>query len=284
MDGLEALVVEAAFLTALGWFSLAAVVHTRQRRLAAGPPELPSGRVGTWGLRPVDLLGIGLVFLVYFGFHMMSVAGAGKDPTQRLTAGALVVSMGVQFMIAGMVVGFLATRVRPVAFFGLAWKGWPWVFLIGPLTVVAMWLFAGGLAGFGYFRWMERLLGESPVQDVVKVLQDAKDPSVLALMGVAAVIAAPLCEEVVFRGYLYAVAKRFAGRRTAAVCSALLFSAAHGSLPALLPLFIFGLLLVEIYERTGSLWTPIAGHFFFNGATVAIQLGARYFHIPITTP
>jgi hypothetical protein len=183
-----------------------------------------------------------------------------------------------------MVVAILAPRVGPVTFFGLAWRGWPWVFVIGPVAVLVMWTLFGGMALAGYFRWMQDLLGGSPVQDVVKLLKEAKDPAVIALMAAAAVLVAPLCEEVVFRGYFYPVAKRYGGRVVAAVCSALVFSAAHGSLAALLPLFLFGLLLVELYERTGSLWTPVAAHFFFNGATVSLQLGARALGIPLETP
>jgi membrane protease YdiL (CAAX protease family) len=77
------------------------------------------------------------------------------------------------------------------------------------------------------------------------------------------------------------VTKRFAGPWVAGVCSALVFAAAHGSLSALLPLFIFGLVLVVIYEKTGSLWAPIAVHFCFNGATVLVQLAVRFLDIPL---
>ena len=61
----------------------------------------------------------------------------------------------------------------------------------------------------------------------------------------------------------------------------MVFAAAHGSLAALLPLFIFGCVLVFIYEKTGSIWAPIAVHFCFNGATVALQLAIRYFDLPV---
>jgi membrane protease YdiL (CAAX protease family) len=226
-----------------------------------------------------------LVFLNYFGFHRLNAAaGQPDDLLQRLTAGALLVSIVVQCGIAGMVVAMVAPRVRPVAFFGLAWRGWPWAFVIGPAAVVAMWLVFGGMAWAGYFHWMERLLGEEPVQDVVRLLKEAKDPAVVLLMVVAAVVVAPVCEEIIFRGYLYPSAKRFAGRWAAALCSGLVFGAAHGSLAALLPLCLFGVVLAELYERTGSLWAPVAAHFFFNGATVALQLAARFFDLPIDPP
>jgi membrane protease YdiL (CAAX protease family) len=127
-------------------------------------------------------------------------------------------------------------------------------------------------------------LGVETVQDTVKLLQESEDPLVLGLMAISAVIAAPLCEEVVFRGYFYPVLKKSAGIRVATLCSALVFAAAHGSVTALLPLFIFGGLLVFLYEKTGSLWAPIATHFCFNGVTVIVQFAVRYYEIPIEMP
>jgi membrane protease YdiL (CAAX protease family) len=67
----------------------------------------------------------------------------------------------------------------------------------------------------------------------------------------------------------------------AGVCSALIFAAAHGSLAALLPLFVFGCVLAFLYEKTGSLWAPIAVHALFNGATVLVQLAARHWNYPL---
>jgi membrane protease YdiL (CAAX protease family) len=127
-------------------------------------------------------------------------------------------------------------------------------------------------------------LGVETVQDTVKLLQESDDPLVLALMVFTAVIVAPVCEEVVFRGYLYPVLKKFGGIAVATLCSALIFAAAHGSVTALLPLFLFGALLVFLYEKTGSLWAPIAAHLCFNGATVVVQFAVRYSEIPIEIP
>src|SRR5690606_26392631 len=167
-------------------------------------------------------------------------------------------------------------RIGPVEWLGLRWKSWRWVFLIAPATVVAMWVVFGTLQALGYMEWMESL-GVESVQDSVKLLQTATDPMVLILMAVAAVLVAPVSEELVFRGYLYPAAKRFAGKWMAAICTGLVFAAAHGSLVALLPLFIFGVVLAVLYEKTGSIWAPVAVHFCFNGATVGIQFLARQF-------
>jgi membrane protease YdiL (CAAX protease family) len=248
--------------------------------MAAGlelPPELPTGRVPVWFYRPVDLLGIAFIFLVFFGLVLSSL-NMPKAAEPQIHPFSLVVSIAFQFIIAGIALVFVIARIGPVEWLGLKWPNWHWVFLIAPGTVFAMWMVFGALQFGGYMEWMESL-GVEPVQDTVRLLQNTTDPLVLGLMGFAAVIAAPFCEEVVFRGYVYPAAKKFAGPGVAMVCSALIFGAAHGSLAALLPLFIFGCVLVYLYEKTGSLWAPIAVHLCFNGATVFVQLASRYWSV-----
>ncbi len=243
------------------------------------PPPLPVGRVPVWFYRPLDLLGIGFVFVLFFSLVVASVKSAGKAE-QTLGPAGLLASIAFPFIIAGIVTAFVIGRIRPVEWLGLRWPGWRWGFLIAPVAVLVMWLFFGGLQASGFMHWIESL-GVETVQDTVKILQESNNPAVLGLMAFAAVIAAPVCEEIVFRGYLYSATKRFAGPWAAGICSALIFAAAHGSIAAVLPLFVFGGVLVFIYEKTGSLWAPIAVHFCFNSATVAIQMAARYYHLPL---
>ena len=277
-------VIIATFCTALGVFALTAAAR---KLLGNGPAledEIPQmGRVPTHFYQPLDLLGLGFVFLIFFYLVVGSIQiSAGKDEA-AMTVNGLRSAIGFQFVSAAIVTAFVIGRVRPVAWLGLRWAGWPWVFLIAPGAVVSMWAFFSGLETSGFMRWIDSL-GVETVQDTVKILQKSSDPQIVGLMVIAAVVAAPLCEEIVFRGYLYAAAKRFAGPWVAGICSALVFAAAHGSLAALLPLFVFGCVLVFIYERTGSLWAPIAVHFCFNGATVVIQLVARHYHINLQAP
>ncbi len=242
-------------------------------------PPIPVGRVPIWFYRPLDLLGLGLIYLVFFSLVVASVSASGKEEAS-LSAGGLIASIAFQFVCVGIVTAFVISRVRPIEWLGLRWPGWRWIFLIAPGTVLGMWLFFGGLQASGFMRWIESF-GVEAVQDTVKILQDSKDPTILGLMIFAAVVAAPFCEEIVFRGYLYPAAKRFAGPWVACICSALIFAAAHGSLAALLPLFVFGCVLVFIYEKTGSLWASIGVHLCFNGATVLVQMAARYYDVSL---
>ncbi len=301
-DPTEAVII-TAFCSALGLFTVTAIVRKLMAKPVAPPPwfeplpvaagdspyqspqvplpmESPPitvGKVKTSCYNAADLLGLAFIFGTFFMLVIASVRMAGEV---KLDPSALISSIGFQFLSAGIVVGFVAWRVRFVEWLGLRWPKWPWVFLIAPCTVLAMWAFFAGLHFSGFMKWIESL-GVEVEQDTVKLLQQSNDPTVLALMAGAAVLAAPLCEEIVFRGYLYPAAKKFAGPWVAGICSALVFAAAHGSVAALLPLFVFGCVLVALYELTGSLWAPMAVHFCFNGATVLIQLAVRYLHLPI---
>lgn len=245
--------------------------------------ELPvphsSGRVLTWYYRPVDLLGIGFIYVLFFGLIVGSLRGSG-DKELVLDAGMLAASIGFQLITAAIVTAMVIGRVGMVEWLGLKWpNGWQVIF-IAPTAVFGMWLFFGGLQIAGFMKWIESF-GVEAVQDSVKLLQESNDPVILGLMVVAAVFAAPICEEIVFRGYFYSASKKFVGPWAAGACSALVFTAAHGSLVALLPLFVFGCVLAFIYEKTGSIWAPISVHFCFNGATVLVQFAARYYEIPI---
>lgn len=269
-------VISATYCLALVTFVVMAVV----RRKKTQPLE---DRVPTHFYQPRDLAGIAFVFL---GFSALVISSLGvkavaKDPTSL--AGNLLFSILFQFVTAGIVTSFVIKRIRPVAWLGLRWRGWPMVFVIAPTAVAFIWGLVLGCHFLGLMRWIESL-GVETVQDTVKLLQTSTDPQILGLMIFAAVVAAPICEEVVFRGYLYPACKRFAGPWVAGICTALVFAATHGSIAALVPLFALGCVLAFVYQRTGSLWAPIAVHFCFNAATVGIQMVARFLPSELTPP
>lgn len=290
----------ATFSLALGVFLVAAVAQNIRRKLIAEAPDLPPviegvspdfhssseeiesrsrpGKIPTWFYQNTDLLGIGFIFLLFFGLVVSSLSGP-ESTELKLDHATIIGAIGFQFIGAGIVTFFVISRIGPVAWLGLKWPSWPWIFLIAPGSVFFMWLVIAFLQIGGFMDWINSF-GIETVQDTVKLLQTTQDPQLLALMVFAAVIAAPLCEEIIFRGYLYPAAKKFSGPRVAGICSALVFTAAHGNMAALLPLFIFGCLLAWIYEKTGSIWAPIAVHCCFNSATVIAQMIDRFHQLP----
>jgi membrane protease YdiL (CAAX protease family) len=253
----------AAFLGAALLFSITALW-----RGASAEPQ--TGLVDTSIYRPQDLMGVGIIFGYYVLFALASLVEI-EEADMEITASGLIISMVIQAVLPAVLICVVIKRVRVSEWLGLQWEKWPSVFIIGPAAALGMLMVLGLLESVGYTKWIKSL-GVETVQDSVKLLRESPDPIVIGLMGFAAVIVAPFCEEIVFRGYLYPVMKKFSGPWIAGICSALIFAAAHGSMAALFPLFLFGGLLAYLYEKIGSIWVPIAVHLCFNATTVAVQL------------
>ena len=92
------------------------------------------------------------------------------------------------------------------------------------------------------------------------------------------VIAAPLFEEVVFRGFLFSMLRTRAGVVASAIATAALWSIVHVQYDALELSYIFalGLLLAWARARTDSLAAPIALHAAVNLlALTQVAMAAR---------
>ncbi|MGA0846976.1 MAG: type II CAAX prenyl endopeptidase Rce1 family protein, partial [Luteolibacter sp.] len=216
------------------WWRRRAVLADAVGDPTLGPPPLPPpGAVPCGFYRPTDLLG-GLLIVLIFGSFALSSAVAGPAESSAMGAGVLITNILFQFIVAGIVTLSVARRCRPLDWLGLRWSGWPWVFLIAPAAVCFMWTVTLGLYFSGYMDWIGAL-GVDTTQDSVKLLRQNNDPLTLGLMAAAALLVAPFCEEIVFRGYLYPMMKKSGGTVVAAIASAMIFAAAHGHLAALIP-------------------------------------------------
>jgi membrane protease YdiL (CAAX protease family) len=254
--------------------------YTPPNAIGSNAPAAPFATPGvsTKVFRVYDLLWVGFVLLLFFGQAVLSAAMEGK--TER-TLGVVDIgsAIAVQFFLLGITVMIIAFRLHPAKWLGLRWPLWRHLFWIGPAGVGAMWILMIILGFSGYVEWARSLGSDS--QETVKLFQNAKDPLLLGLLGFTAVIVAPICEEVVFRGFMYGATKKYAGIWGGGIFSAIIFACAHGNLQALLPLFILALFLTWLYEKTGTIWAPIAVHLCFNAATVLVQALIRIFEIPI---
>src|SRR6202012_3953446 len=87
------------------------------------------------------------------------------------------------------------------------------------------------------------------------------------------VIAAPIAEEICFRGMLFGGLREKLPRIAAALICGLIFGALHaltgGS--ALPPLIVLGFLLAVLYERTGSIIPGMLLHMLNNIVALASQ-------------
>lgn len=149
-------------------------------------------------------------------------------------------------------------------FYKLAWLPF--------LAILLTYIFGLIYTSSGLMEQIALWTNSTDKQNAVLILQDNVKPlSIRLFIAANAIIVAPLVEETIFRGYLYPILKKFTGFIPALIFTSLFFGLIHVHLPALLPLSIFGLLLVILYEKTKTLWAPIIAHCTFNLLTVAVS-------------
>jgi membrane protease YdiL (CAAX protease family) len=109
-----------------------------------------------------------------------------------------------------------------------------------------------------------------PVQtNADALLQQAKyAPYTVICTLLVAVLIAPFCEEVFFRGFVFPGLARGMGIWPAVVLSALLFGAAHADIGSFVVLTVIGVVLAVVRWQTRSLWPCVAIHTLNN--TIAL--------------
>lgn len=85
-----------------------------------------------------------------------------------------------------------------------------------------------------------------------------------------AVVAAPLCEEFIFRGLIYGGLRRSMNALPAMVMSAAIFAVVHPPL-SMLPVFVLGLCAAWTYERSKTLLAPMLVHAVYNAVILGLQ-------------
>lgn len=120
----------------------------------------------------------------------------------------------------------------------------------------------------------QRLLPDSWVKlfDVARIFEGPTWER--AALSVLAVAAAPLCEEIAFRGYLQSTL--LLRRRPAAAIAggAFLFATLHLDPVRFPALIVLGALFGWLSWRAGSVWPAVAAHAANNGIAMALLLGA----------
>lgn len=92
-------------------------------------------------------------------------------------------------------------------------------------------------------------------------------------------VVAPMCEEMLFRGYIFTALCNWRGTLVAATITAVLFGGVHaGSAPALdlVPLAALGFGLCILYRRTKSLYPCMAAHSLNNSVAFASLAGLSF--------
>lgn len=204
-------------------------------------------------------VGAGFLFLVLGGVIVYAIAG---DSGLDFTIGNQLV---LEAAFLGTAILFVSMSGAPsvARALGLRAPRGPWI----GLTVGA---FFGYLLVAGLFA---SLLADPEQIDVADELGFDTSTFGAISAGILIVGLAPLAEEVFFRGFFYGGLRSRMPAVAAAVISGLFFGVIHittGNLAVVAQLTMLGIILALLYERTGSLWPPIAVHLINNALAFTI--------------
>jgi membrane protease YdiL (CAAX protease family) len=247
--------LKIAILLVLGLFYLK--LASRAARSALQQGHFFPSQTWKW---PETLLTTGVVV-----FFLLMAVPSFTAPPVRIDLKAIESALGLYASIILFIVGFLVFRnVNPIEAFGLRWLSWRQglVAVIVTLALVLPAIYAAQWIGYS-------LCGpETDPQPIVSFLMEHQSLRDRLSVILIAVVAAPLTEELIFRGCLYGILRQIGGKFLAIAVSSLLFALIHGHIPSLAGLVILSVGLSLLYEKTGSLWAPILLHAAFNGLSI----------------
>jgi membrane protease YdiL (CAAX protease family) len=172
-----------------------------------------------------------------------------------------------------LVVGGLTFRHGLKRGMGLSMRHWAFDSLRGLYAELAVFPVCIGLVElFGRLTMLFRPEWVQP-HTLLVMLQNV---SAIWQVGVilSAVVLAPLVEELLFRGLLQSMLRRYLNNPWHAVLlTAGIFALFHIDTPQNIPaLFVLGMVLGYNYERCGRLWPAILIHLLFNGIMILLRL------------
>jgi membrane protease YdiL (CAAX protease family) len=243
--------------------------------LAPAAPPQAADRLHWLDLLPViafTLLGIILVFAVLVGLARSNraVYRANLETISLSATLAIYLAFG-----AGIAVALRRLRA-PLAFLGLRWPTLrdviATIFLLIPWYLGIIFVSAASALIFNSGRVV-------PSNSRLIFVQRPGGVGLLLLALLVTAVAAPICEEVFFRGMLFRLLRTRVPLWAAVLLSAMAFGLAHASpavSAALLPTFMYmGIVLAVVYVRTGWLTNNILLHAASNAiATVAVYYQA----------
>ncbi len=238
--------------------------------LAPVAPPQTAERLRWLDLVPVivfTVLGVILVFALLVGL----ARGNRTFYRANLESISLTATLAIYLAVgAGIAVGLRRLRA-PLAFLGLRWPTprdlgltllllIPWYVGIAVVTALSSAAFNGGRL----VQSNSRLI----------FVQRPNGAGLLLLALLVTAVAAPICEEIFFRGMLFRLLRARTLLWAAVLVSAVAFGLAHASPAvslALLPTFIFmGIVLALVYVRTGWLTNSILLHGLSNAIATVV--------------
>jgi membrane protease YdiL (CAAX protease family) len=235
------------------------------------------GNVWTGPFRFEDLI---VVFLLvgWFSLQVLGALSAAASvtpdtPPPTLTSDALLLSLVTQIATVGAVLFFLLylRKIEVAELFGLTRMPLRTVLIKSILVMIPVFVIVAIVGHFTITLFFQKEGGAQPeTQLVIQAFLKNPDPILRGLIVISACIVAPVCEEILFRGFLYPAIKKHSERFFATLVVSLLFAVVHMNAPALPALFVLAIFLTIAYEITGSILVPICMHAIFNGVQTSL--------------
>lgn len=168
------------------------------------------------------------------------------------------VGLGDVLLYFGIIIIFFKFIRRPFSDLG---------FVKSPRRFLALGFIAGvclflgiGLLG----NLLTKLFGTPAPQSFALAVNGANYTWEFILLTFLGGVVAPMKEEMFFRGLIYPPLRQTFGRGKGILLTGLFFAALHLEVIRFIPLFIGGVVLTWLYERSGNIWTSIVAHGTWN--------------------
>lgn len=110
--------------------------------------------------------------------------------------------------------------------------------------------------------------GQGGSNPILSIALESQDWVALGIFFITASLAAPIFEELMFRGFLLPSLTRYVPLWGAIGISSLLFAVAHQNASEILPLFVLGCVLGFVYTRSRNLLSSMLLHSLWNSGTL----------------
>jgi membrane protease YdiL (CAAX protease family) len=128
-------------------------------------------------------------------------------------------------------------------------------------VIVGVLLFVGiGLLG----NVLTHILGTPAPQSFAMAVKGVNYKWEFAFLTLLGGVIAPIKEEMLFRGLIYPPLRHALGKGKGMLLTGLFFATLHFDVVRFLPLFIGGVVLTWLYERSSSIWPVIVAHGTWN--------------------
>ncbi|MCO1604391.1 CPBP family intramembrane glutamic endopeptidase [Desulfosporosinus nitroreducens] len=170
----------------------------------------------------------------------------------------ILVGLGDVLLYFAIIFIFLKFIRRPFSDLGFV-KTSRGFLLLGFIAGVLLFVGVGLLGNF-----LTKLFGTPAPQSFAIAVKGANYTWEFILLTFLGGVVAPIKEEMFFRGLIYPPLRQVFGRGKGILLTGLFFASLHLEIIRFLPLFIGGVVLTWLYERSSSIWPAIVAHGTWN--------------------